>query len=189
MPSPSDPIEAEPHAAPSAQPEPPSLSSSETPSYPVVSNTTPLITLGEIGLLDALGQLYGTVWIPPTALAEYQRGQSAHPQRPDLDSVSWLTVHPAPSDPLVPSSLDAGEHDAIALARAVQASRILLDERDARMAAMRLNLVVTGSVGVLLAAKHVGIILHVKPYLDRMLAQGRYISPSLYEQVMRQVGE
>lgn len=122
------------HAQP-AQPLPSSPASSGTSLRPVVSNTTPLITLGEIGLLDVLRQLYGTVWIPPTVLAEYQHGRAAHPQRPDLRGVSWMTVRPAPTDPLVPASLDAGERDAIALARAQQASRILLDDRAARAVA------------------------------------------------------
>ena len=156
---------------------------------PVDSNTTPLITLGEIGLLDALRSLYGAVWIPQSVLAEYQHGQAAHPQRPDLAGIPWLIVHVAPSDPLIPASLDAGERDAIALARVAQASRILLDERDARAVAMRFDLVVTGSVGVLLAAKQMGIIPLVKSYLDRVVAQVRNISSSLYEQVIRQAGE
>lgn len=179
------------HLAQPVQPQPASPSS--TPSgaslQPVVSNTTPLISLGEIGLLDVLRQLYGTVVIPPTVLAEYQRGRAAHLQRPDLQGISWVTVQPAPADPLVPTSLDAGERDAIALARALQTARILLDERAARAIATRLGLTVTGSAGVLLAAKQLGIISLVKPHLDHMVAQGRHIGSNVYEQALRQAGE
>lgn len=180
--SPSAPIQPAQTAPPSATPAGPSI-------RPVVSNTTPLITLGEIGLLDALRQLYGAVWIPTTVLIEYQRGLPAHPNRPDLLALSWMRAQQASNDPLVPASLDAGERDAIALARAQQASRILLDERAARAVAARLNLTVTGSAGVLLAAKQVGIIPLVKPYLDGIVAQGRYLSSRVYEQVLRQAGE
>lgn len=171
------------------QPVPAASILSSTSTQHVVSNTTPLITLGEIGLLNVLRQLYGTLWIPSTVLAEYQHGRSAHPQRPDLQGLLWVMVQPAPADPLVPAILDTGERDAIALARALQASRILLDERSSRAVAARLNLTVTGSAGVLLAAKQVGLIPLVRPYLDRMVAQGRYISPSVYDQVVRQAGE
>lgn len=181
-----------PPAAP-VQPTQPQAPSSPAPSStsfrPVISNTTPLITLGEIGLLDVLRQLYQTVWIPLSVFAEYQRGRAAHPQRPDLQAVPWVTVQPAPTDPQVPASLDAGEREAIALARALHASRILLDERHARAVAARLNLTVTGSAGVLLAAKQVGIIPLVKPYLDRIIAQGRHVGPNVYEQVLQQAGE
>jgi predicted nucleic acid-binding protein len=77
----------------------------------------------------------------------------------------WLTVLPASADPLVPISayIPGCGRDAIALARAQQPSRILLDERLARAAAIRLNLKVTESAAVLLAAKQVGIIALVKP--------------------------
>lgn len=186
-----------PPAAP-LQPSQPAQPQSSTPLSPtpsgasfgpVVSNTTPLISLAEIGLLDALRQLYGAMIIPPTVLAEYQRGRAAHPQRPDLQGVSWISVQPAPADPLVPSSLDAGERDAIALARALGASRILLDERAARAVATRLGLTVTGSAGILLAAKQIGIIPLVKPHLDQMVAQGRHIGTNVYEQILRQAGE
>lgn len=187
--SPSD-VSAQPVQPTQPQPASPAPSTpSGPPVQPVVSNTTPLISLGEIGLLDVLRQLYGTVIISSTVLTEYQRGRAAHPQRPDLQGVPWVTVLAAPTDPLVPSSLDAGERDAIALARALQAARILLDERAARAVATRLGLTVTGSAGVLLAAKQRGIIPLVKPHLDQMVAQGRHIGPTVYEQVLRQAGE
>lgn len=103
--SPSD-VSAQPVQPQPASPAP--STSSGPPFQPVVSNTTPLISLGEIGLLDVLRQLYGTVIIPSTVLTEYQRGCAAHPQQPDLQGVFWVTVLVAPTDPLVPSSLDAG---------------------------------------------------------------------------------
>ncbi len=159
------------------------------PVRPVVSNTTPLITLAELGLLDVLRQLYDVVCVPPSVLAEYQYGRTAHPERPDLQAVPWMVVQPAPVDALLPATLDVGERDAIALARGLEASRILLDERAARAVAARLKLKVTGSAGVLLAARQLGLISAVRPYLDRMLAQGRYVSPRLYEQVLQQAGE
>ena len=129
------------------------------------------------------------MWIPDTVFAEYQRGRAAHPQRPNLHEITWVSVHSAAKNPQIPASLDAGERDAIALALATQASRILLDERDARTVAARLHLTVTGSVGILLAAKRQRIIQAVKPYLDEIIAQGRFIGPALYEQIMQQANE
>jgi len=100
-----------------------------------------------------------------------------------------VSVHSVATNPQVPASLDAGERDAIALALATQASKILLDERDALAVAARLHLTVTGSVGILLAATRQGIIRMVKPYLDEIIAQGRFISPALYEQIIQQANE
>jgi predicted nucleic acid-binding protein len=40
-----------------------------------VSNTTPLINLVGVGLLDLLPPLYGAVWIPTAVHAEYVAGR------------------------------------------------------------------------------------------------------------------
>lgn len=160
-----------------------------TTGAPVVSNTTPLITLGELGLIEALRSLYTEVWISEAVMAEYELGRASHPLRPDLTPLPWMRVRPTLVPLQLPPSLDAGERDAIALAHSLQASRILLDERAARAVAIRLGLTVTGSVGILLAAKRRGIIALVRPYLDKMLEQGRFISPTLSDQIVRQAGE
>jgi uncharacterized protein len=156
---------------------------------PVVSNTTPLITLSEIGLLDVIQQIYSPIWIPQAVFDEYQFGLLAFPARPDLTAIAWITVHLAPNDPALPVALDLGEREAIALARASQASRVLIDERYARSVAVKLNLIVTGSVGILLEAKRQSLIVAVRPYLDLMVAQGRRLSPALRDQILQQAGE
>lgn len=159
------------------------------PPNPVVSNTTPLISLAEVGLLDVLQALYPHVWIPPAVFDEYQAGIPAHPQRPALTGFPWISIHPAPDDPAVPTTLDPGEAEAIALARAVSARLVLIDERRGRAAAKRLGLPVSGSLGVLLEAKSERLIPHVRPYLDQMIAQGRRISPQLRAQALSLAGE
>jgi hypothetical protein len=50
-------------------------------------------------------------------------------------------------------SLGDGEREALALAVEIQAERILLDDRPARRVAQELQLLVTGTAGILLAAK------------------------------------
>lgn len=158
-------------------------------SAPVVSNTTPLISLGEIGLLDVLHPLYDEIWIPPAVVSEYRAGMAAHPQRPDLTGFSWISVHPAPADPLVPDTLDPGEAEAIALARSCSARLVLIDEQRGRATAQAMGRPMTGTLGVLLDAKAHGLIAPIRPYIDQMLAQGRRISPRLRQDVLLLAGE
>ena len=132
---------------------------------PVVSNTTPLISLAEVGLLDVLRVLYTELWIPQAVFNEYHAGVASHPQRPILSSFPWISTHSVPADPLVPTTLDAGETEALALARTANARLILMDEQRGRAAAMRLGLIVTGSLGMLLEAKARSLIPVVRPYL------------------------
>ncbi len=115
-------------------------------------------------------------------------GASA-PVECQLSGFSWITVHPAPADPAVSPSLDPGEAEAIALARATSARLILIDEQRGRAAARRLSLPVSGSLGVLLEAKAQGFIPLIRPYLDQMVAQGRHISPQLHAQAFALAGE
>jgi predicted nucleic acid-binding protein len=155
---------------------------------PVVSNTTPLITLAGVGLLDTLKVLYGQVWIPDEVFAEYQAG-TANPLYPTLVGLSWIVVQPIPADPHVPAALDAGETAAISLALATQALLLLIDEHAGRTAARQLGLTISGSLGVLIETKRQQLISLIRPYLEQTIAQGRYISPQLRQQTLPLAGE
>ncbi len=52
---------------------------------PLVTNTTPLIKLVGVGLLDLLPQLYGQVLVPDQVAAEYRAG--AQPTDPQLGHI------------------------------------------------------------------------------------------------------
>ena len=156
---------------------------------PVVSNTTPLITLAGVGLLDLLCALYGETLIPDVVYEEYQTGRSRHPAGANLDGLSWISVQRVAVDPDVSALLDAGEAATISLARACHARLVLLDERRGRREAARLGLPVAGSLAVLVAAKERGLLPAVRRILDQIIAQGRRISPGLRERILSLVGE
>lgn len=156
-------------------------------SGPVVSNTTPLINLAGIGLLDLLPRLYGNIVVPRIVVTEYQ--MKMNPSDPDLSALSWLTIiENAPLDPALPP-LGAGETAAIALAKALSARFILIDERKARRIASNQGLVVAGTLGVLTRAKDQSLVSAIKPHIEAMEAQGRYFGEALIGKVLRDVGE
>ncbi|MEH2411727.1 DUF3368 domain-containing protein [Nostoc sp.] len=98
-------------------------------------------------------------------------------------SVSTITLN-------IPPELDNGEREAIALALETGERQILLDEREARQVAQNLGLQTIGTLGILLLAKNRKIITQVQPLLDAMINTAQYwVSRSLYEQVLRQIGE
>src|SRR5437588_3387729 len=154
---------------------------------PAVTNTTPLITLAGIGLLDLLPLLYEEVWAPRIVLDEYQA--KAPLIEPDLTQVSWLKVVDAVSiDPAL-SLLDGGEAAALSLAQMVGARLILLDERKARRIAARMGLQVAGTLAVLLRAKQQGLLTAVRPYIIQMQSQGRRFHPDLIAYLLEEAGE
>jgi hypothetical protein len=158
------------------------------PTTPVVSNTSPLINLVGVGLLRVLPDIFGAVQIPALVQGEYAAGARA--TDPQLDHLPWLTVVPnVVPNPTLATHLNPGEAAAITLAQSLNAATVLLDDRQARQAAQRLGVRVTGTLGVLIVARQHTLIPALKPVLDQMRAQGRYISPQLYVSVLQQVGE
>lgn len=153
----------------------------------IVSDTSPLINLSGVGLIDLLPRLYGAVLISQVVVAEFQA--KARPTELHLERVSWITVvDPVPLDPTLPPLRD-GEASAISLALRLQHQAILLDERKARRIAMQRHLLPIGTLAVLLRAKQHGFIPAVQPVIDTMLSQGRHFSSQLLADVLRLAGE
>ncbi len=152
-----------------------------------MTNTTPLITLAGVGLLDLLPLLYGKVWAPRIVLDEYQT--KAPPTEPNLAQALWLTVVDAVIiDPTLPL-LDVGEAAALSLAQTIGARLILLDERKARRIAARIGLQVAGTLAVLLRAKQQGLIAAIRPYITQMQSQGRRFHPDLIARLLEDACE
>lgn len=150
----------------------------------VVSNSSPLLALAQIGLLDLLRQLHTTVLMPPAVARE---STPSIPVRPH-----WLVEQPlgGPLDPRVlRASLHPGEREALTLAMERSADWVVLDERSARSVAEALGHPVVGAIGVLIQAKRHGLLPLVRPSLDALLATGFYAGPNLYRRVLAGVGE
>ena len=86
-------------------------------------------------------------------------------------------------------TLDEGEAEVIVLAQEVGADLVIIDEDKARKVAKRSGLYVTGTIGLLLDAKKRGKILHIKPFLCRLIEGGIYISGNLYDNALSQASE
>lgn len=88
------------------------------------------------------------------------------------------------------SNIDLGEAEAIILALELKANLFLMDERRGSVLAADLGLNVTGLLGVLLQAKRNGLILSVKPLMDRLIEQVDFrVSSQLYATILQAAGE
>ena len=152
-------------------------------SAPVVSNASPLIALEQIGHLELLEQLFGSVLIPPAVAREVA---------PTVALPTWIGQQEL-AQPVGPrilgASLGPGESEAISLALETQAELVVLDERPARRLAQALHLPVIGTLGILLAAKRRQLLVSIRPSLDTLLQHDFRIAPSLYENVLSAAGE
>jgi predicted nucleic acid-binding protein len=72
----------------------------------------------------------------------------------------------------------------------LQPEVVLLDDKLARRMARRLGVPVTGTLGVLLRAKELGLIVELRLLIIRLQSEGNYyIDPGLVEKALHAAGE
>lgn len=154
----------------------------------VVSDTGPLICLGRLDLLHLLPALFSEVQVPEQVLLECaSRPQSAGAAHiaAALDK-GWLT--PCGPQPMPDGPLGRGERAAIARALAIGAG-LLTDDQEARAYAESLQLVVVGTLGVLIRGKRGGMVPAVAPLIERLRASGQRFGHAVVLQALSAAGE
>lgn len=151
----------------------------------VVSDTSVITALIQIGRVELLSELFGTVVIPQAVAAELAVCHVGLP--------AWIQVREVRSRRTVrqwADALDAGESEAITLALELSANFLLIDEKAGRAAAQKAGLDVVGVLGVLSEAKRAGLVSSVADMIRelREIASFR-ISRALELRVLRDAGE
>jgi len=159
----------------------------------VVSNTSPLSNLAIIGRLELLRERYGRVVLPPAVKAELDalsHNAGAVLLRAAL-AAGWVVVDPLPPGaPPFPERLDPGETEAVWLAEASRAEKLLMDDRLGRELARQRGLRVSGLLGELVFAKAVGRIASVREEVRRLRAEARFfLRPEVEALILAQAGE
>ena len=85
--------------------------------------------------------------------------------------------------------LDKGEASAIALSLELDNSIMIIDDLKGRKIADKLNLKYSGTFGLILKAKQEGIILSVRPILDKIKKTNFRFSEKLFKTISEQAGE
>lgn len=151
----------------------------------VVSNTTPLIGLADIGCLDVLKKLYEEIMIPTAVLEEVK----SEPARTLVRNSGFIRVYPVKashSRKMFSSRLHAGEVEVMLLAEEKQADLLIMDDNAAKKTAKFLGFKVTGTLGVLLKAKKEGHINEIKPLVEKLQETGFYVSASVKQYVLEE---
>lgn len=153
----------------------------------VISDTSPLASLSFIRQIDLVHQLYGQIVVPEAVWQELIARRN-HPGRDLVLNASWIERRAVQNQPLVLSlqkDLDRGEAEAITLALEADTDLLIIDERLGRRTARYFGLNIIGVIGVLVDAKHHGLITEVKPFLDQLRTiAGFRISETLYRRVL-----
>ena len=151
----------------------------------VVSNTTPIISLLKIDKLQILKELYGEIFIPQEVFNEIEAGKNKT-YYTDLSKIEWIRIMSIRDSKSLSYflDLDRGEAEAIVLATECDADLIILDESLGRFHAKHAGLKTTGTIGILLKAKQLGLIPELKPLLSELRAKNVWFSESFIEEIL-----
>jgi predicted nucleic acid-binding protein len=152
----------------------------------VLCDTSPVRYLVLIGESAVLHALYGRVLIPESVADELNQ-----PHTPDIvrqwisQPPTWLEIVATPhnADPLMLTFLDRGERDAILVALELKADLLLMDDREGVEEAVRLGLVVTGTLGVLDRAAEKGLV-DLADTFRRLRTTNFRVSPALLDRIL-----
>jgi len=145
----------------------------------VIADTTCFILLENIEEFNLLRSLFSKIVTTTTIATEFG---SPLPE--------WIEVR-MPKNISFQNSLDidAGEASAITLALESENCLLILDDNKGRKTAERLNLQFTGTLGIILKAKNVGLITSVKPIFQKIQQTNFRFSQKVLDEIYRLANE
>ena len=156
-----------------------------------VVNASPIILLGKIGHVNLLRELSDEIMVPESVVREV--GVKPEGERVISEVASFPRVRfeaeIAASAELAAWNLGPGESQVLALASASPGSRAVLDDLEARRCAQSLGLPLIGTLGVVLRAKHRGVIEMARPVIEHLRRVGLYATDSLIKRALAHLGE
>lgn len=147
----------------------------------IISDTSCFIVLTNIGELALLQKVYEQIITTPDVAAEFGEALPA-----------WVTIETVQDtyrQKILEMQVDKGEASALALALETPDSTLIIDDYRARKVAEKLGMNYTGTVGVIIKAKITGVIISIKPLLDKIKQTDFRITDDIERQALREAGE
>lgn len=154
----------------------------------VVSNTSPLLYLHQLGKLDLLRALYSEVLVPMSVVEELMAGRAAGHDVPTVEALPWVKIVSSPTLALLRLAADLGKGECEAIAHERNAL-LILDDALARRHATLLSVELTGTLGVLVKAKKDGLIPEVAAVITRLTDLGFRLSAQTRDAVLKLANE
>ena len=152
----------------------------------VISNSSPLIFLSAVRLLDILRIEFGEVLIPEMVYQEVTANDlKGSDEVKGAGGIKVVPIGNRESLFLLPS-LDAGEREAIILASEQNADLLLVDDLAGRRAAMMYGINVMGTLGFLKVMYRKGRIENLQDVLDDLREHGFRMDANLYRTILEE---
>jgi len=165
----------------------------DKPGKIVISDTTAITYLSQIGAIGLLKRLFKVIYIPEAVYHELTRQGDHIGGSKEVKTLPWIKVKKIHSYDQYArkyqKKLDPGESQAIGLALHMNADLLIIDELDGRWEAKNQGIRIAGMLGIFKMAKERSIIPAVAPYLNKLRLTSFKLSPVLYNMVLQDVGE
>ncbi len=142
-----------------------------------ISNTSCMIILDNIGMIDILKDLYGTIVITKEVSEEFGKAIPSWIEVTEVNDYKYLK--------LLSHFLDLGEASTITLALEAYESLTIIDDLKARKIAQKLNIKITGTIGVIIKARKENVISSTKDVLIKLRKEGFRISKELERELLK----
>lgn len=152
----------------------------------VVVNSTPLIALAKMSRLSILAELFGEVIIPKAVYTEVAGDSKGREGSVEVRGAHWIKLKKVQQVTVVEflkATVDAGEAEAIALAKEVSADLLVIDDRQGRRLAEAVGIPCVGTVGILLRyyrGNHEAFAVA----FDLLISQGFRLGKNEYERIL-----
>jgi len=147
----------------------------------IISDTSCLIALSNIGMLHILKDLFEEVLITPEVNDEFGN------QLPN-----WIIVSQAKNklkQTEIENKLDKGEASSIALALEIPNSALIIDEVRGRNIAKNLNIEIIGTIGIIILAGKKGIVNDVISIVLKLVNNGFRLSNEIGDRIIENYGK
>lgn len=154
----------------------------------VIADSGPLFSLAFIDQLNLLHSVFADVFIPRAVWNEitYNESTKIYPQLVDFFKDK---IHDIEGFNDLTFIMDWGESEAVLLYKELQADFLLIDDKKAHQLAENLSVNCIGTIGLLSVCKDKGLIAKLRPMFVKLLANKRYYSVKLLNDVLKQKGE
>jgi predicted nucleic acid-binding protein len=148
----------------------------------IIADTSPIISLAVIDKLEILDVLFDQIAIPEAVWLELLKYADVL-SIPGVKKYQKNIISVKHSAPFI-AGVDAGESEAIMLFEEIHADFLLIDDNEARKVAESRAIPCLGTLAVLITAKSKKIVPALRPLFMRLLANNRFYSVQLLNNIL-----
>lgn len=150
----------------------------------IVADSSALVALSTCDALEVLSRLYDDVRVPQAVYDEVVIADKPQSESLKTYLAGRITAVDLSQWVLAAGGLGQGELEAMALYKQLSADALLIDDRRARAVAENNQINCIGSLGLLLLAKHRGVIPQISAFVKKLQTSSIYYDDELLAKVL-----